>query len=63
MSMRLLICAAFALHATEAHARGGQAGNGAVALAVLLGVVLVMPFVERYVRQWLKRPYVRKPKP
>jgi hypothetical protein len=61
---RLLICAAFALHGTEAQARGGDmAGNGAVAIAVLLGIVVAVPVVERYVRQWLKRPYVRKSKP
>lgn len=66
MIMRILICAAFALHGTEAHARGVSAeGNAtvAVALAVLLGIVLAVPVVERYVRQWLKRSYVRKSKP
>jgi hypothetical protein len=44
MIMRLLICAAFALYGTEAHARGGQAGNGAIALAVLLSIIVAMPW-------------------
>ncbi|MCK1322937.1 hypothetical protein IVB08_06455 [Bradyrhizobium sp. 173] len=45
MTRRLLMCATFALYATEAHARGGQAGNGAVALAVLLGIIMVVPYL------------------
>ena len=66
--MRILICAAFALHGTQVHARGVSAeGNAtvAVALAVLLGIVLAVPVVERYVRQWLKRSYFanRNPQP
>ena len=63
MTIRLLT---FVLFATEAHARGVSAdGNGTVAIVmiVLLGLVFALPVVERYVRQWLKRPYVRRSKP
>jgi hypothetical protein len=54
----ILIFAAFALHATEAHARGvSTEGNATVAviMTVLLGIVFALPVVERYVRRWLGR--------
>lgn len=56
MIVRLLICSTFALYATEAHARGGQAGNGAVALTVLLGLVLAVPYLMGKFSKRRKRP-------
>jgi hypothetical protein len=65
--MRVLICAAFALYDTEAQARSGIASNldlGIVGLVfIVIAVCVTVSVAEKYVRKWLRRTYVRKPKP